>query len=279
MTTHQRPTFRRRRLGQRVRLMREQADMSLDKACVLLDKTRSSLQRLEAGETRLDVHLVRSMMDVYDQFVPDLIDRTRDALKPGWWVSYGIKDMGYVDVETEAAVVRELALLHLPGLLQTEGYMRALFAASQMKRTKEHLANDIAVRLIRQDRLVSDVRPLQLVALVDEAALRKTIGGPEVMRGQLQHMIGMAELPTVTLRVLPDDLGGHAGITGSFTLLEFPDPTDPELLYVAYPTGSTHIEEVDEVARARLLFDHLCSRALTSEDSLALIERVLSPSE
>jgi len=259
--------------------MREQADMSLDKACVLLDKTRSSLQRLEAGETRLDVHLVRSMMDVYDQFVPDLIDRTRDALKPGWWVSYGIKDMGYVDVETEAAVVRELTLLHLPGLLQTEGYMRALFKADPLKRTKEHLANDIAVRLIRQDRLVAEKNPLQLMALVDEAALRKTIGGPKVMRAQLEHMIGMAELPTVTLRVLPEDLGGHAGITGSFIVLEFPDPTDPDLLYVEYPTGSTHIEEIDEVSRARLLFDHLSSRALSPTDSLAVIERVYSPRE
>lgn len=257
--------------------MREEADMSLDRACVLLDKSRSSLQRVEAGETRVDVHLVRSMMDVYDQFVPDLVDRTRDALKPGWWVSYGIKDMGYVDVETEAAVVRELTLLHLPGLLQTEGYMRALFTADQLERTKKHFDNDVAVRLIRQDRLVADEDPLRLVALVDEAALRKTIGGPRVMRAQLLHLIGMSELPTVSLQVLPNDLGGHAGIAGSFTLLEFPDPADPELLYIEYPTGATHIEEVGEVARAKLLFDHLCSRALDPEDSLALIERVLKP--
>lgn len=255
--------------------MREEADMSLDKACVLLDKSRSSLQRIEAGETRVDVHLVRSMMDVYDQFVPDLVDRTRDALKPGWWVSYGIKDMGYVDVETEAAVVRELTLLHLPGLLQTEGYMRALFELHQLKRTKKELANDVAVRLIRQERLVADEDPLRLVALVDEAALRQTIGGPKVMRAQLLHLIGMTELSTITLQVLPTGLGGHGGISGSFIVLEFPDPHDPELLYVSYPTGSTHIEEVDEVSRARLLFDHLCSRALSPADSLALIERIL----
>jgi len=259
--------------------MREQADMSLDKACVLLDKTRSSLQRLEAGETRLDVHLVRSMMDVYDQFVPDLIDRTRDALKPGWWVSYGIKDMGYVDVETEAAVVRELTLLHLPGLLQTENYMRALFEVHQLKRSKTELANQIAVRKIRQERLTAEKNPLQLVALVDEAALRQTLGGPKVMREQLEHLISMSQLPTVTLQVLPTDMGGHGGISGSFIVLEFPDPTDFDLLYVSYPTGSTHIEEIDEVSRARLLFDHLSSRALSPTDSLAVIERVYSPRE
>ena len=114
--------------------------------------------------------------------------------------------MGYVDVETEASVVRELALLPLPGLLQTEAYMRALFDADPLSRSKKQLANDIAVRMIRRQRLTDERNPLRLVALVDETALRKTIGGPEVMREQLRHLVEMAALPTVDLRVLPDEL-------------------------------------------------------------------------
>jgi transcriptional regulator with XRE-family HTH domain len=256
-------------------MMREAAKMSLEVACVQLDKTPSALSRIEQGKTRADVHLVRTMMDVYDQNVPGLLERTRQAMKPGWWVTYGIRDMGYVDVETEASVVRELALLPLPGLLQTEAYMRALFDADPLSRSKKQLANDIAVRMIRRQRLTDERNPLRLVAVVDDTALRKTIGGPEVMREQLRHLVEMAALPTVDLRVLPDELYGHGGVTAAFTVLEFPDSEDPGLLYVEYPTGATHIEEVPEVTRARLLFDHLNSLALDPADSVALIERVL----
>lgn len=259
--------------------MREAAGMTIEDAAAALDKHRNSLYRLEAGETRLDVHLARSMMDIYDHYDPDLIDQVRDALRPGWWTTFGLRDMGYVDVETEASAVWELALILIPGLLQTEAYARAVLEANSLKRTKPELAAQVKVRMIRQQRLTSEENPLRLVALIDESALRQRIGGDEVMRDQLSHLVMVAELDAVTLRVLPRDLGAHAGQYGVCTLLDFPDPEDPSLLYVSHATGSLHIEDPEQVWRARMLIDHLLERALGPEDSIALIERILAERE
>ncbi|MFD9733891.1 helix-turn-helix domain-containing protein [Umezawaea sp. NPDC059074] len=271
-----RPPFRRRRLGARLQAMRLRAKMTLDDAAEALDKARSTMHRIEQGETRVDIHLIRSMMDLYDQYEPDLLEQTRRAGKPGWWVTYGLQDLGYIDVETEASVVRELSLLFIPGLLQTESYMRAFFAARRVRGSTANIENQVKVRLIRQLRLTDSDDSLRLVALIDEAVLRKHVGGPEVMRKQLRHLILASRLSTVTIQVLPDRAGAHDGMNGAFTMLSFPEPHDPEVLYVEYPTGSLHIEAENEVREAKLVFEHLASRALDPEESIALIERVLA---
>ena len=249
--------------------------MTLDDAAVALDKTRSTLHRVEQGETRADIHLVRSMMDLYDQYDPDLIEQTRRASKPGWWMAYGIADQGYIDVETEASQVREFCLTYIPGLLQTEGYMRALFEANRLQRSDREFENQVAVRLIRQLRLTDSEDPLELVALIDEGVLRKQVGGGEVMRKQLRHLMLASRLPSVTLRVLPDHMGAHDGMSGAFIVLGFPE-ADPEVLYAEYATGSLHIEAEGEVREAKLVFEHLMSRALNPAESMALIDRVLA---
>ncbi|MET1076281.1 MAG: helix-turn-helix transcriptional regulator [Umezawaea sp.] len=270
-----RPPFRRRRLGHRFQAMRLKAKMTLDDACAALDKTRSTLHRLEQGETKADIHLVRSMMDLYDQYDPDLVDQTRRANKPGWWLAYGIQDQGYIDVETEAAEVREFCLTYVPGLLQTESYMRALFRANRLQRSDRQFENQVAVRLVRQLRLTESEDPLELVAVIDEGVLRKHVGGVEVMREQLRHLLLASGLPSVTLRVLPDQIGAYDGMSGAFIVLGFPDNA-PEVLYVEYATGSLHIEAESEVKEAKIVFEHLLSRALDPEESIALIERVLA---
>ncbi|MFJ6671925.1 helix-turn-helix transcriptional regulator [Actinosynnema sp. NPDC091369] len=274
-----RPTFRRRKLARRLRRMREAAGMTIEDAAVALDKHRNSLYRLEAGETRVDVHLARSMMDVYDHYDPNLIDDVRDALKPQWWMKFGMRAMGYVDLETEARETRELALVYIPGLLQTEPYMRAIFEADALRRTRAELKAQVQIRTIRQRRLIEEEDPLHLLALIDEGAFHQAIGGPEVMRDQLEHLVIMAELNTVTVRVLPRSIGAHGGQNGSFTLLDFPDPEDRTILYVEYPTGSIQVEEPTEVRRAKLLFDHLLDRALSPEDSASLIEQIIAEHE
>jgi transcriptional regulator with XRE-family HTH domain len=275
MNRHKRPPFLRRRVGRRLRTLREQAGLTLDEAAPKLDKTRTALHRVETGETRADVHLVRSMMDVYDQYDPDLIDLTRKALKAGWWVSFGVEDMGYTDLETEAIQVREFGGLNIPGLLQTESYMRALFRTG-VRRTKKEIESQVAVRRIRQKRLTSTDNELELVTIVDEAALRRDVGGREVMCEQLQHLIQVSDLSTVTLQVLPLGHGPHDAMTGAFILLDFPEPTDPEMLYVEHVTGSLHIEDEDNVRKGKLLFDRLRSDAPSPADSISLIERLIS---
>ncbi len=255
-----------------MREIRESTGLTLSEAAKRLDKTRSALQRIETGMTRADVHFVRSAMDVYDHYDETLIAEAREAAKPPWFRAYGIKDMGYVDVETHAASVKEFSGLMLPGLLHTEDYIRALFAHSRRRRTAEELQNDIEVRLIRQQRLTSETDPLELSVIIDESALRRDIGGPDVMRQQLQHLIEMTALSSVTLQVLP--LKMHSALDGGFTLLSFHDRDEPDLLYVEYATGSLHIEEGDEVRACRLKFDRLGVEALSPDDSVALIKRI-----
>ncbi len=229
MNTHNKAPFLRRRLGRRLRTMRESAGLSLEAAAERLDKKRSALHRIETGVTKADVHFVRSAMDLYDAYDPGLLDQTREAAKPAWFRAYGIADMGYVDVETFAVTVREFPGLNLPGLLQTEGYVRAMLGQGRRRRSEEQIANDVRVRLIRQKRLRDVENPLDLVAVVDEASLRRQVGGVEVMRGQLRHLIEVADLPTVGLQVLPLGAGVHSSMDGAFTLLSFPQPQDPDM--------------------------------------------------
>jgi transcriptional regulator with XRE-family HTH domain len=267
-----RAPFLRRRLGRRLREIREEANFTLAEASKRLDKTRSALQRIETGVTRADVHFIRSAMDVYDIYDETLIEQAREAGKPPWFRAYGVEDLGYVDVETYAASVREFSGLKLPGLLHTEAYTRAFFAHSRRRRTPEQLRNDIEVCLIRQERLTSERDPLELSAIIDESALRRDLGGPEVMREQMRHLVEMAELPSVTLQVLP--LKAHSAMDGGFILLSFQDRDEPDLLYVEYVTGALHIEEDPEVRACRLKFDRLGVEALSPDDSVSLIERI-----
>jgi transcriptional regulator with XRE-family HTH domain len=268
------PTFRRRQLARRLRQMREQAGLTLEEAAPRLDKTRSSLGRIETGATKADVHLVRSMMDIYDHYDPDLLDLVREANRPGWWTKYNIDEGGYLSTETEASTVFEFSIVNIPGLLQTEAYMHGLFAARHARRSRAQLTSDVAVRLHRQRRLTHEEFPLHLVTIIDEAALRRQVGGAEVMRDQLQHLATVAELSTVSVQVLASAAGAHPSMDGAFVILTFPAKQDPPVLHVAYPNGSLHIEEPEEVAEARLVFDRLRSQALSLSDSVAFIERV-----
>jgi transcriptional regulator with XRE-family HTH domain len=268
------PPFRRRRLGKKLARMRIAAKLTLDDAAKALYRTRSTLHRIERGETILDVHLAKSMMDLYDQYDPDLLDQAVRAREPGWWTTFGIENQGYVDVETEAARVSDLSPLIIPGLLQTGAYMRAMFEAHRLKRTSRRLENDIRVRLIRQERLIAPAAPLEVHAIFDEAALRKVVGNPAIMREQLAHLLAMAELPAVTIQVVATAQGVVDGMATAFTLLGFEEEQD--VLYIEYLTGALHIEEESQLREARLTFDHVASRALSPVDSVSLIERFLA---
>lgn len=272
MTSRGSPTFRKRRLGRRLRLLRQSAGLTLDEAAPKLDKTRSSLHRVETGETRADVHLIRSMMDLYDCFEDDLLDMSRLAAKNGWWRQYGIEDMGYVDAETEATDVLEFSGLNVPGLLQTEAYTRAQLSAGA-PRSPQRLENDVQVRLIRQQRLTEEQHPLRLSAIVDEAALHREVGGPAVMAEQARHLASAAELPTVTLQLLPFTAGAHDAMVGSFIVLEFEQP-EPDLLYISHVVGGMHLDNSERVREAKMVFDRLHTQALSRSDSVKRLERL-----
>jgi transcriptional regulator with XRE-family HTH domain len=269
--------IRRRQLARTLRELRLRAGMTIEAAAPLLDFSPSKLSRIENAHQGVDVHAVRSMMDVFgvggEQW-GEILQLTREANAKGWWRAYGLDDRGYVPLEAEASAVRDYTVTFVPGLLQTADYARALLDGALRRRSRSELENQVAVRMVRQERLTSAERPLELLAVIEEAVLHRPVGGPEVMRTQLAHLVTAAVYDTVTLQVLPTGIGAHPGIDGAFTVLSFDDLGEPDIGYVEHPVGSVHIEKEDDVARARLVFDHLRSVALGPAESVALIERV-----
>ncbi|WP_246256901.1 helix-turn-helix domain-containing protein [Amycolatopsis anabasis] len=272
------PNRQKRRLGRKLREMRERADMTLNQAAARLDKTRTSLHRIEVGETLADVHLIRTMMDIYDQRDDSLLDLSRAARKKGWWYAYlgPTNEPSYVEDEAAATHVVTFEVITIPGLLQTEEYTRALFAGFPSALRESKVDDLVTVRRIRQERLSTTESPLHLHAVIDESALRRMVGGREVMRDQLRRLIAMASLPTVTLQVLPASVGAHAAINGAFTVLSFPEPDEPDVRYVDHEGGTSRIDKPDRVKKTRLVFDHLCATALTPEESIRSLEEVIA---
>jgi Domain of unknown function (DUF5753)/Helix-turn-helix domain len=270
---------RRRQLAHTLRDLRRRAGMTIEAAAPLLDFSPAKLSRIENAHQGVDVHAVRTMMDLYGvggERWGEILELTREARAKGWWRAYGLDDRCYVPLEADATTVRDFTITYIPGLLQTADYARSLFGTSLRPRSKAILERDVTVRMIRQERLTSVERPLELLAVVEEAVLHRALGGSAVMRAQLARLVEAAELDTVTLQVLASAVTEHPALDGPFTVLSFDGLGEPDLGYVEHLMGSVHIEKEEHVAAARLVFDHLCSLALSPAESVAFIERVVA---
>jgi Domain of unknown function (DUF5753)/Helix-turn-helix domain len=266
--------IRRRVLARQLKLLREQSGLTLEQAAPQLDFSVSKLSRVENAQVIIDVHWVKSMLDIYDAGGArwnELLDLAREAQQPGWWKAYGLGNNSYIAFETEARRVQVFQATYVPGQMQTAAYARALMLAVPVRRTEEQLGNEVDARVYRQQRLISSDNPLQVVAVVDESALHRPIGGPDVLRRQLQHMAELAELPTVTLHVLPNSVGAHAALASGFSILNFGNLGEPDMVYVEHTVGALTLDKVGEVARAKLAFERVLSDALDPAESLALI--------
>jgi hypothetical protein len=175
-----------------------------------------------------------------------------------------------VGLEAEAASISAYGPELVPGLMQTEAYARAQMKAAPIPDSDEEIDKRIAVRMNRQRRLVESSPP-ECWVILNEAVLRRQVGGTETMHAQLTHLIDLARVPTVALQVLPFAAGAHPGTHGAFMILGFPEPTDLDVAYVEYLTGSAYLEAPDEVARYTLVMNHLRARALSADESVALI--------
>lgn len=274
VATHISPVVLRQEVGRRIRLARHEAGLTIVEAAERLELTRSALSRLENGISSVTVHLLRSMMDVYDVRLDDVLDLIRQARKPGWWRRYGISDHDFIALETGASRISNYEVTFVPGLLQTADYAQALFKSSWKARTDEWIANRLAVRLTRQERLTEEEHPLELDAVVHEIALRHTVGNPAVMRHQLQHLALINELPTVAFRIVPMSVVSTEAMIGPFSILDFPSFGQPSISYVSHPLGEERQDKSEFVEPARLLFAHLRSLALEPDESVALAERL-----
>jgi transcriptional regulator with XRE-family HTH domain len=269
-------TLQQRQLARTLRRLREEAGLSLEEAAPKLDWSTSKLGRIETAQQGVDVHGVRSMLDLYNvggaQWA-EIIDLVREVRKRNERHAYRPGGQGYLRLEMDATVVHHYQLAYVPGLLQTEAYMRTLFQSSARPLTDAGIDRDIDERLFRQRRLIQQPA-LELVAIVDESALHRPIGGVETMRAQLRHLVAASDLRSVCLQVLPTSLGAHLGLNGSFTVLGYGDPDEPEIAYIENTPMALHLTRAAEVEACKQVFDRLRSKALSPPDSAALIERL-----
>jgi Domain of unknown function (DUF5753) len=210
--------------------------------------------------------------------VADFLVLARQANAPGWWHHYG--DLlpqwfrAYVDLESAARLIRTYEGQFVPGLLQTEDYMRALVGGAQLQDSPEEAERRVALRLGRQALLQREDAP-RLWAVVDEAALRRPVGGPRVMRAQLERLIDAAELPNVTLQVLPLAAGAHPAMVGAFSVLRFADQELPDVVYVEHLNNASYLDRREEVERYLDVMESLCVGSEPPAKTAAFLGKIL----
>jgi len=274
------PTVRRRRLGTELRKLRESAGYKLEEVAGLLGVAPSTLSRIETGKAPTKSAYLTQLLELYR--VTDagqrqvLIDMAREGHRKGWWAAYDdVLPSGlgvYVGLEAEASGLRSYEISVVHGLLQTADYARAVLRASAPRHTPDQIERLVDLRLERQRRL-DDNPPLDLWVIHDEAVIRRAMGGPTVMRHQLAHLLVLAGLPGVTLQVLPFDSGAHAGHDGPFSIIEFPDRSDSEVVYVESAAGPLYLEKDRDVRTSAEVFDRLRAAASPPDASLDLISK------
>ena len=268
------PTVRRRRLGAELRRYRELAGLTIDQVAEQLDCSASKISRLETGQTGSSPRDVRDMLALYgvgDAELEELLTVARETRQRGWWQPYGsILTGAYVGFEAAADRIRSYEAQCIPGLLQTPEYARSMIKATLTGRPIDEVDNRVHVRLGRQT-LLTQEDPVDFWCVVDEAALRRPVGGREVMRCQLEHLVREGARPNVTLQVLPMSAGEHPGMDGSFVILCFPDDLDPDTVYVTMATGGVFQEKPDDVSRYSTIFERLQEMALPSAESAEFI--------
>ncbi|MEV7006449.1 helix-turn-helix transcriptional regulator [Streptosporangium sp. NPDC051022] len=258
--------------------LRANSGLSRVEVAERIGSTDTTLWRYETGLTRprpSDVSVLTDVYGVTGEARDSLIQMAREARRRGWWHRHrqALKPGfdSYIGLEAEASVVRSYEPLVVPGLMQTEPYARAVIEATAMTQAPSEVDEKVSVRISRQQLLHGPGDPIQLVALLDEAVLRRQIGDREVMREQLEHLVDLGRLPNVEIRVIPFSAGAHAAMDGKFCLLSFPEPEDPDLVYLEQATSGLMPEDPEEVRRYTLMFGSLSAMALGAEASATFI--------
>ncbi|MFB7194432.1 helix-turn-helix domain-containing protein [Streptomyces sp. NPDC056240] len=280
MASNVNPTVRRRRLGQELRRLRELKGMTAEEVAERLLVSQSKISRLENGRRSISQRDVRDLCGVYEvedhRIVDSLMQMAKDSRQQGWWHAFGdIPYSVYIGLETDAASLRVYESLIVPGLFQTHAYAQAVIEGMWPEATPSEIDKRIKIRLKRQDRLTDSENPLRFWAVIDEALLRRTVGGKDVMREQLQKLAELSELPHITLQVLPYESGAHPGMYGKFAILEFHDALDASVVYLEGVTSDLYLEKPTDVQSYAVMYEHLRAIALSAEASRQFIQGVI----
>ncbi len=261
------PTVRRMLIGAQLRQLRIEQGISREQAGAAIRGSEWKIHRLENGQVGFKERDIVDLLRLYGVTDPKevaaLVTMASEGNRPGWWHQYS--DLlpqwfrAYVDLESAAALIRTYQGQLVPGLLQTEEYTRAVIDGAQLDEPPEEAERRVALRMARQT-LLRQAHAPRLWAVVDEAALRRPVGDPKVMRGQLERLIEASKLPSVILQVLPFNAGAHPAMVGAFSILRFAGRELPDIVYVEHLTNAVYLDKRDDVDQYLQAMDEICSR-------------------
>ena len=276
------PTVLRIVLGTQLRRLREQCGISREAAGDAIRGSHAKISRLELGRVSFKERDVSDLLTLYgvldEQERADYLKLARQASTPGWWNQYG--DVlpswfeTHIGLEEAASIIRTYEVQFIPGLLQTEQYARSVTRLGYPNASLREIDRRVELRMARQRLLTAPEAP-RLWAVVDEAALRRPLGGAEAMRAQLEHLLQAAALPNITLQVAPFHLGGIAAAGGPITILRFQEPDLPDIVYLEQLTSALYLDKLDEVDNYLSVMDRLCAEAEPPRESVGFIEELL----
>lgn len=276
------PTLRRRRLSAELRNHLEVSGLTAVQVDKQLGWTPGKFARMARGQwTRPSPRDISDLLDLFevhdDRRREYMLTLARQGRERGWWHPY--REMllerysTYIGLEAEASSVLTFETTIVPGLCQTPEYATALMQRGPAELSEEEIAKRVEVRTNRQKLLTAEADPLRLWVVLDEAVLYRLVGGPVVMAAQLRHLVALAQHPKVTVQIVTFGFGSHPGVSGPFTILEFPASEDPDAVYVENIAGELLIEEPKDVARHKVAFQRLHAFAQHPEDSLETIAK------
>ncbi|MEO3813275.1 helix-turn-helix transcriptional regulator [Sphaerisporangium sp. B11E5] len=269
-------------LGSQLRRLREKHGITLETAGHSIRASHSKISRMELGRVGFRARDVRDLLTLYGvvdeterQALLSLVDQ---ANRPGWWHNYD--DVlpnwfeAYIGLEEAATRIRSYEVQFIPGLLQTADYTRAVVKLGHPEGAEEEIQRRVDLRMARQ-KLLYRAAPPHLWAVVDEAALRRPLGGRDVMRGQLQHLIKVIALPNVTLQIMPFSAGGHAAAGGPFSILRFSERDLPDIVYLEQLTSAIYLDKRDDLDRYQAVMERLCLDAIPVSETRKTLTTLL----
>jgi hypothetical protein len=279
---HGSPTVLRMILGRQLQVLREKAGLSYQQAAEVIYSSEWTVRRMERAEGGLKPLTVKALLVAYGvtdvREIDAFLALARDASRPGWWHSYSdvLPDWFKIAVglEESASQIRVYQPQVVPGLLQTERYVRAITAASFPSDKEQDSERKVALRLARQD-LLNRAAPPEYLVVIEETVLRRPIGGPDVMRGQIRHLIDMAGQPRVTIQVLPFSAGWHPAMYGMFNIYRFPDDAMPDVVYSEGLTSAYYLNKPEETAKYSEALAQMTAQAATPDQTVTILRQIL----
>lgn len=276
------PTVLRMILGRQLQALREKAGLSYEQAAEAIYSSPYTVRRMERAEGGLKPLTVKSLLMAYGitdvREIDTFLGLARDASKPGWWHSYDDVLPSWfkiaVGLEESASLIRAYEPQVVPGLLQTSDYVRAITMASFPGAAAEETERRVALRLARQELLRRPAPPEYWVVL-DETALRRPVGGRDVMRGQLAALIETAGPGNITIQVIPFAAGWHPALYGMFWMFRFPDQEMPDIVYSEGLTGAYYLSKPAETAAYTEALDRMCAQAASPEQTITILRDIL----